>query len=156
MGDRQDAEDLAQEVFLKVYQARDSLQDPNTLTAWIIRITRNTCYDAITYRSRRASTVSLTSHNSDRDEELRYTDARQPTPEEAALRAENQRALAATLARLDRRARQALALRDIEGHTYQEIGEMLALGPSAVKMRIRRARLAFRAELATVDPELRG
>lgn len=53
MGNRQDAEDQAQEVFLKVYRGLRCLEDPATLTAWIYRIATNTCFDALSRQKRR-------------------------------------------------------------------------------------------------------
>jgi RNA polymerase sigma-70 factor (ECF subfamily) len=154
MGDREDAEDQAQEVFLKVFRSLNTLHDPLMLGAWIMRITINTCLDALDRRKRSPATVPLISPASGSIEEVRFADTREPTPEEALLRAEARAALLAALARLDARTREVLVLRDIEGHSYHEIGATLALGPSAVKMRIHRARAAFRQELQAVDPEL--
>jgi RNA polymerase sigma-70 factor (ECF subfamily) len=154
MGDREDAEDQAQEVFLKVFRSLDTLHDPLTLGAWIMRITVNTCLDALDRRKRSPATVPLIPPASGSIEELRFADTREPTPEEALLGTEARAALLAALARLDARTREVLVLRDIEGHSYHEIGATLALGPSAVKMRIHRARAAFRQELRAVDPEL--
>ena len=59
MGNRQDAEDQAQEVFLKVYRGIKSLDDAATLTSWIYRITTNTCFDALNKQKRRPRTTTL-------------------------------------------------------------------------------------------------
>ena len=53
MGNPQDAEDQAQEAFLKIYRGIRSLDEPATLTSWIYRITTNTCFDALNKRKRR-------------------------------------------------------------------------------------------------------
>jgi RNA polymerase sigma-70 factor (ECF subfamily) len=84
-----------------------------------------------------------------------FNHARLPRPEEAALRAEERAYLAQTLSQLDDKAREALILRDVEGRSYEEIAEILSLGMSAVKMRIRRARLAFQQALDRTYPDLR-
>ncbi|MBD0373920.1 MAG: sigma-70 family RNA polymerase sigma factor, partial [Pyrinomonadaceae bacterium] len=59
MADRQEAEDQAQEVFLKIYRGIKSLKEPVTLTAWIQRITVNTCLDAMEKQKRRPPTISI-------------------------------------------------------------------------------------------------
>jgi RNA polymerase sigma-70 factor (ECF subfamily) len=155
MGNRQDAEDQAQEVFLKVYRGIKQLDEPATLTAWIYRITTNTCFDALSKQKRRPQTTPLSPPDDEGHDEPRYADPRVVGPEEAALRRETWVCLEKTLAELDASGRAALMLRDIEDRPYQEIAEILSIGLSAVKMRIHRARLAFQQVLEKVCPGLR-
>ncbi len=152
MGNQQEAEDQAQEVFLKVYRNIKALDDPITFPAWITRIATNTCLDALTRRKRRPQTTPLTPAEADEPEEIRYADTRTPTPEEAALRHEVRRCLEKTLAEMEPGARAAILLRDIEDRSYQEVAEILAIGLSAAKMRIHRARTAFQTLLERVCP----
>jgi RNA polymerase sigma-70 factor (ECF subfamily) len=156
MGDRQEAEDQAQEVFLKVYRGIRQLDEPATVTSWIYRITTNTCFDALSRQKRRPRTSPLDPPDAEGHEQPRYADERSPTPEEAALLRELRRCLEMTLASLDTAGRAVLVLRDIEDRPYQEIAEMLHLGLSAVKMRIHRARLAFQQLLDIICPGVRG
>lgn len=152
MHNRQEAEDQAQEVFLKVYRSIRRLDDPATFTAWIYRITAHTCYDALSQQRRRPHTQPLTPLDSADGDELRYADERTPTPEQAALQHELRRCLETALGELDTVGRTALVLRDIEDRSYQEIADALAIGLSAVKMRIHRTRLAFQQMLERVCP----
>jgi RNA polymerase sigma-70 factor, ECF subfamily len=154
MGNRQEAEDQAQEVFLKVYRNIQNLDEPATVTSWIYRITTNTCLDALEKQKRRPAQAPLTPQEEGRDEEPIYADERTPTPEEAVLRRELHRCLETTLAQLEARDRVTLVLREIEGRSYQEIAESLAVGLSATKMRIHRARLAFQRLLDHVCPDV--
>jgi RNA polymerase sigma-70 factor (ECF subfamily) len=154
MGNRQEAEDQAQEVFLKVYRNIKNLAEPATVTSWIYRITTNTCLDALEKQRRRPAQTPLTPHDDRRDQEPNYADERTPTPEEAVLRRELHHCLEATLAQLDARDRVTLVLREIEGRSYQEIAESLAVGLSATKMRIHRARLAFQRLLDRICPDV--
>jgi RNA polymerase sigma-70 factor (ECF subfamily) len=156
MGNRQEAEDQAQEVFLKVYRNIKNLDEPATVTSWIYRITTNTCLDALEKQKRRPNQAPLTPRDEGRDEQPVYADERTPTPEEAVLRHELHRCLETTLAQLDARDRATLVLREIEGRSYQEIAECLAVGLSATKMRIHRARLAFQRLLDRVCPDVWG
>lgn len=154
LGDRHDAEDQAQEVFLKVYRSLKTLDEPQTLTAWISRIATNSSLDALSARRRRPQTAPLTPATPDGDEEPRYADASSLSPEEAAVRLDIRRCLERTLASMEPQARATLILRDVEERPYQEIAERLALGLSAVKMRIHRARLSFQELLRRICPEL--
>jgi len=156
MGNRQEAEDQAQEIFLKVYRNIKNLDEPATVTSWIYRITTNTCLDALEKQRRRPAQTPLMPQEEGRDEEPIYADERTPTPEEAVLRRELHRCLETTLAQLDARDRVTLVLREIEGRSYQEIAESLAVGLSATKMRIHRARLAFQRLLDRVCPDAWG
>jgi len=155
MGNRDDAEDQAQEVFLKIYRGINDLDDPATLTAWIYRITTNTCFDALSKQKRRPQTTPLTPPDAEGNEQSRYADTRSPSPEEVVLRHEMRLCLEQTLAQLDSTGRAALILRDIEDRPYQEVAEILSIGLSAVKMRIHRARLTFQQLLDTICPGLR-
>jgi RNA polymerase sigma-70 factor, ECF subfamily len=154
MGNRQEAEDQAQEVFLKVYRNIKNLDEPATVTSWIYRITTNTCLDALEKQKRRPAQVPLAPQDEGRNEEPIYADERTLTPEEAILRRELHRCLETTLAQLDARDRVTLVLREVEGRSYQEIAESLAVGLSATKMRIHRARLAFQRLLDRVCPDV--
>jgi RNA polymerase sigma-70 factor, ECF subfamily len=154
MGNRHDAEDQAQEAFLRIYRGISSLEDPATLTGWIARVTTNVCLDALAARERRPRTAPLSPPGADGHEEPRYADTRTPTPEEAALHREVRQCLERTLARMEPPARAVLLLRDVEDRPYHEIAETLRLGLSAVKMRIHRARLMFQQVLETVCPDV--
>ncbi len=154
MGNRDEAEDQAQEAFLKIYRGIKELDDPTTLTSWIYRVTINTCLDALR-REKRSGPRLFLSPNDEQDTALdEFPDTEQPTPEESVLRAEVRRCLEETLTRLDSTSRAILVLRDIEDRPYDEIAKILGLGLSAIKMRIHRTRLAFQELLTRVCPDL--
>ncbi|MFN8481194.1 MAG: RNA polymerase sigma factor [Kouleothrix sp.] len=75
MGNRQDAEDQAQEVFLKIYRGIRQLEDPGMFTLWVYRITTNTCFDALSKQKRRPQTTPLDPPDENGNEEPRYADA---------------------------------------------------------------------------------
>jgi len=151
LGSRADAEDVAQESFVKIYRGIRDLAEPTTLTTWIYRITTRTCLDLIESRKRSSNTVSI-DLPSGGGEQPGYVDSRTRTPEEAVLNRELNNCLEKALASLDDDGRSVIVLRDIEDRSYQEIAEVLAVGLSAVKMRIHRARLAFQKLLDQVCP----
>ncbi|GAC1533915.1 MAG: sigma-70 family RNA polymerase sigma factor [Herpetosiphon sp.] len=140
MGNHHEAEDQAQEVFVKIFRNIQSLQEPATLPAWIDRITTRTCLDALAKQSRRPVVDSLVPEVGN---EIQYADLSQLTPEETALRLELRRCLERALAGLESAARAALVLRDVDDRSYSEIATTLGLGLSAAKMRIHRARVAM-------------
>ncbi len=154
MGNQQDAEDQAQEVFIKVYRGITDLDDSSVVAGWIYRLTVNTCFDALRRRQRDKSRSWGPPLGSEEDEEIEYVDTRMATPEEVALGRELRECLEDTLLQLDIRDRSVLVLRDVEGRPYQEIADALAVGLGAVKMRIHRARLAFQQLFVRVCPDL--
>lgn len=156
MGNAQDADDQAQEIFLKIYRNLATLDDPQSLTTWIYRITTNTCLDALRKeRSRHARIQPETSTtHAMPDEGCDWVDTRSATPEQAALQNEIVRCLEQALAQADPHNRAVLTLRDIEQRPYDEIAKVLGIGLSAVKMRIHRARLLFKELLDRVCPDI--
>lgn len=155
MGNRLDAEDQAQEVFLKLYRGIKDLDEPATLTTWIYRIATNTCLDALSKQKRRPQTMPMAPPDQEESEDSRYADT-SPSPEDVVVQHEVRFCLERTLAELDATSRAVLILRDIEDQPYQEIAESLSIGMSAVKMRIHRARLAFQQLLDRICPGLRA
>jgi RNA polymerase sigma-70 factor (ECF subfamily) len=137
LGDLHDAEDVAQEVFLKVYRGRVNFQAASSFSTWLYRITVNTCKNELRRRSRRPSLL---------EPDLESLGIRLPTApsvEQDVIAREQRDIIQGTLDRLSETDREALILRDVQGLSYPEIVEVLGIGLSAVKMRVRRARLAF-------------
>ncbi|MDF2759271.1 MAG: sigma-70 family polymerase sigma factor [Thermomicrobiales bacterium] len=154
MGSRQDAEDQAQEVFIKVYRGIQDLDDPAAVTAWIYRLTVNICFDALRKHGRSPITTEVASSSADRDEEPQVADPNVVPPEEIAVQRELRECMEDVLQRLDPVERGVLVLRDVEDRPYQEIAETLAIGLAATKMRIHRARLAFQQIFESLCAEL--
>lgn len=152
VGNYHDAEEITQEVFVKVYRGIKDLDEPATLSSWIYRIATNACLDALEKRRARPQgplhdDLPMGAHP--------LASAPGPSPEHGAMRNELQRCLERTLHSLPFQERSLLVLRDVEGRPYQEIAETLAIGLSAVKMRIHRARLAFQRAFEALCPGLR-
>jgi RNA polymerase sigma-70 factor (ECF subfamily) len=138
LGDFHDAEDLAQEVFLKVYRGLPDFRATSSFSTWLYRITVNTCRNELRRRSRRPSFL---------EPDLEGLGIPLPATlsvEQVVIVHEQRDAIQNTLNRLSETDREALILRDVQGLSYQEIAAMLGISLSAAKMRMRRARLAFR------------
>lgn len=146
LGDWHEAEDLAQEVLLKAYLHCDRLRNPAALGAWLRRVVRNAALDVIAARRRRPLTVSLTV-DEDGDPPPMVAALLGESVEAEAGRAEFWRTLRAGLDQLDPGKCAALVLHDVYGYTYEEIASQLAIGLSATKMRIARARRHIRQTL---------
>lgn len=146
LGDWHDAEDLAQEVLLKAYLHVDRLRHQAALGAWLARVTRNAALDLLAARRRRPATLSL---GDDKNGELApaLTSLAGPSAEEESERAELWHTLRAGLDRISPDKGAALVLHDVYGYTYHEIAGRYAIGISAVKMRIARARRMMRKSL---------
>jgi len=146
-GSTADAEDLTQDVFLKIYSnlasfdmARGSLQ------VWITTMTRNLLVDNFRRTKNQRATNSL-DDGWDQTEELRPVDrlmGHEPSPHEMAARKELEKMVQGALAHVSPELREAVILRDLQDMDYKEIAQVLGIPEGTVKSRISRGR----AELA--------
>ena len=138
-GSPEDAEDMAQEAFIKAYSSLPSFRGDSKFSVWLYRIVSNVCLDHLRKKSRRGA-VSLSVEDDDgEDVQLDLPDTSQ-SPEELLEKKMTREAVQRGLAALPPDARQILLLREIQGLSYEEIGRVLELDPGTVKSRIFRAR----------------
>lgn len=141
---REDAADVSQEVFLKLWRSLPSFRGESSLATWIFRITQNSALDLLRKRAG-TPTVSLTVDSEDSEEESRERDLADPTvehdPAAAAEQKERTSAVRDAIASLRADHREILVLREMRGFSYTEIAEMLGLELGTVKSRINRARI---------------
>jgi RNA polymerase sigma-70 factor (ECF subfamily) len=128
LGDKSDAEDVAQETFLRAYKALDSYDDQLPFRTWLFSILINRCRTAMSQRMRRDRRVVL-------DHEALERSAVEPAQDAVELREELNWAIAA----LSPEQREAFLLRHIEQLSYEEIMTLTGAGMSALKMRVKRA-----------------
>lgn len=138
LGNLHDAEDVAQEVFLKIYHGLPNFRAASSFSTWLYRIAVNTCKNELRRRSRQPTLLEPDLEN------LGAPLPAAPSPEQAVTTREQRDAIQETLDRLSETDREALILRDVQNLSYREIAEVLGIGLSAAKMRVQRARLAFR------------
>jgi len=133
-----DAEDIAQEVFVSAYRALSGFKGRARFTTWLYGIMLN----AVRSYWRRRKRVTVLSVDADDDDEGsgRQIPAKQESPAETSMRAERVRAVRAAIGALDENLREIIVLRDIQGLTYEELSEALALPDGTVKSRLFRAR----------------
>lgn len=147
MGNGDDAEDLTQEVFFKVYRNLASFEGRSTFKTWLYRIAMNTSQNEIRARARRpqeSETELETAAEFIPDTE---------TVEEAILEQNKRERLAAAFASLRPEDIQILRYKDIEQKQYDEIAMLLGIGLSAAKMRVQRARLSLQTVYQQLNEE---
>jgi RNA polymerase sigma-70 factor, ECF subfamily len=140
-GDRQEAEDLAQEVMLRLFRARQSYQPRARFSTWVFHITQNVARNALRFRQRHPCVRLPMAAN-----ELRCGTVE--TPSRALERAELAAVVRAAIANLGERQRTALELHQFHDHTYAEVAAQLAITPKAAKSLLYRARNLLRARLS--------
>lgn len=140
LGKREDAQEAAQETFLRVYTALGKFNGRYQLGAWITRIATNVCLDQIRARSRRP--VEATPIDELETEHLGA--AYDSDPEFLSVRNAESRRVRKVLLGLPPLHRAAIVLRDFEGLSYAEVGVALGMSETQVKALIHRARKGFR------------
>lgn len=140
VGNAEDAADVTQECFLKVWQGLPSFHGDSAFSTWLFRLTDNACIDLIRREKKRRGELSLDGEEQDYSAALADP---APTPQQALEQKELHRAVREGLAALSEEHRRVLILRELDGLSYEEIGDILGLTPGTVKSRIARARLAL-------------
>lgn len=130
---RDDADDVANEVFVKIARSLDTLDDESRLTSWIYAITANTVRDTIRARSRRIDTTG--------EEDLSaMANPAAPTPEETAIRSEMVVCYLDYVKKLPPRYYEAYVLSELEHLSNAEIAARLGVSVATAKITLHRAR----------------
>lgn len=144
IGNPEDANDLAQEVFIRIFKSIGSFKEQSAFSTWIYRITTNVCLDELRRRKNR-NVISL-------DEEVQVDDggmqrqiaSDKPQPDQLLEQAEMKRMVLAAINTLKDEHKTAIILRDIQGFSYEEIANIVKCPEGTVKSRINRARQALK------------
>jgi len=139
MADREEASDLAQEIFVSIHQAMRKFREDSKLSTWIFRISKNHCLNRLKYLKRRGRGRSEGFENVP-ESELADALGGLPKPDEALQSKHDQALVQKAIAALEPEQRALVALRDIEGLSYEEIIEITELPEGTVKSRLHRAR----------------
>ena len=142
---REDALDVSQEVFVKLWQSLPTFRGECSLKSYLMKLTRNASLDLMRKRSRRQS-VSLTSENEKGEEiQLDIPDTSDDAnPEQLYLKNERIQKVREGLSRLDEEQRQIIIMRDMNGMSYTDIANALNINEGTVKSRLNRARSALK------------
>ncbi len=145
----EDAQDLAQEVFIKAYKALASFRSDSEFSTWLYRICKNTTYDYLRKNSK-SKTILLSEMSSGDDNDREYEIADESgkfDPERTAISNETTNIVNQAIAALSEEHRNIIIMREIEGYSYDEIADFLGLEEGTVKSRLSRARNALKKQL---------
>ncbi len=135
----EDAADVTQEVFIKVWRNLPNFRGESEFSTWLYRLTDNTAIDLLRREKKRRGDSSL-----DDEESAAVLPADPaPTPHQAAEKKELHQAVVDGLRQLSEEHRQVLVMREVNGLSYEEIGRILNLTTGTVKSRMARARIAL-------------
>lgn len=150
----EDAEDMSQEVFIKMFKNINSFQFKSKLSTWIYRVATNTCIDLVK-KFKQDNTYSLDEGIESVDGEKNYIEISDVSmaPENVYERYETRDVINQAIKNLNEEYRTVIILRDIEGLSYDEISEVLSCSVGTVKSRISRGRRKLR-EILSEDREL--
>lgn len=147
LGNREEAEDVSQEVFITVFKSIDSFRGDSKLSTWLYRIAVNHCKNRIKYLARRHDR-----DQSEYEEELMREHAAgaatapnpAPRPDKQLEGVELEQIMQRCIALLEEEHRLVIVLRDVEDLSYEEICAITNLPTGTVKSRLHRARLALK------------
>ena len=141
LGNREEAMDLGQEVFLAAFRFIDKFRGDSSLKTWLFRIALNLCKNHIRYKERRKSRRQGSFDDAYEQADFNPVGSRPESPEALVRARELQGILGEGLKQLSVEFREALILRDVELMSYDEVAAATGLPAGTVKSRIHRARV---------------
>jgi RNA polymerase sigma-70 factor (ECF subfamily) len=145
LGNNSDVEDIAQQVFVRVWKSAKRYVPRAKFTTWLLKITRNLVFNELRRRSRHAQLPLLAESDAT---ELPIKDERATAPDAALLEQELQNAIEAAIAQLPETQRMAVVLRRYDELSYEEIADVLDQSVPAIKSLLFRARTELRTRLS--------
>jgi RNA polymerase sigma-70 factor (ECF subfamily) len=147
VGNEDDANDLAQETFVRVFKSRASFNTGQKFSSWLLTIAANLARNHFRWRSRHP-TLSLDAENPETEQSLGSTlPANSPAPNEETLATERAEAVQMAVKNLPEDLREAIVLCEWEEHSVAEAATILEATPKAVESRLYRARQILRERL---------
>jgi RNA polymerase sigma-70 factor, ECF subfamily len=151
LGRKEEAEDMAQEVFVQVFKAIDQFRGDSKLGTWIYRIAVNLCKNRVKYLARRHSSaedeLEPIAERAPLGEAKGVTSAELAAPDQIVEGYQVEIIVKRCIATLHPEFREVLVLRDVEDLTYEEIGEITGLAEGTVKSRLHRARALLKEKV---------
>ncbi len=141
LNNHSDAQDVSQEVFIKIYRKLESYKPTYSFGAWVSTITSNTAIDYIR-KHKKQSLLSLDKEIEFEDSSVGLTlESNDLTPEQELIQKEKRELIQKAIELLDEESRELIILRDINGISYTEISELLDIKLGTVKSKISRSRI---------------
>src|SRR4051794_13192450 len=149
LGNRHEAEDVAQEVFITVFKTVDGFRGEAKFSTWLLRIAANQTKNRIKYLARRATDPDGIDEGGDvaAAPNVAPLSGQIDTPDKLMEAAQHADLMQQAIAELDEDQRLLVVLRDVEELSYQEIGEITSLPEGTIKSRLHRARMAIKEHL---------
>lgn len=151
IGNRAEAEDLAQEVFVTVFKTVDGFRGESKFSTWLLRIAANHCKNRMKYLARRRTDgggLDEMPEGAMADAGRAPMQAHIDAPDVLLEAAELERLMQQAIETLDEEHRLLVVLRDVEELSYEEIGEVSGLPEGTIKSRLHRARMMIKEYLA--------
>jgi RNA polymerase sigma-70 factor (ECF subfamily) len=149
VGRPDEAEDMAQEVFVQVFKAVGTFRGDSKLSTWIYRIAVNLCKNRLKYLTRRKNEAQDEYETAEEKAELGVargvTTSDLSRPDQLVEGYQLERIVEVAIAEMDADFREILVLRDIEDLSYEELSQITGLADGTVKSRLHRARAMLRA-----------
>lgn len=146
-GNAEDALDLSQEVFLKLWRTLEQYQFDAAFSTWLYRMTQNACIDFLRRQNRQQHTsLTVCDDEEDAGKEFSVPDPA-PLPEERVIFNEKQEAIRTAMNALPPDFREILELRVVRNLPYEQIAQIMELPVGTVKSRLARARLQLKKRL---------
>ncbi len=147
LGDRAEAEDLAQEVFISIFKAIDGFRGDSQLSTWVYRVAANHCRNRLKYLTRRRRKLTEAYDEQSEDATVVPGADRPDAPDQLLEAQQTEHFLQAGLLTLDEEQRELIVLREVEHLSYDEIMAITGLPEGTVKSRLHRARAALREHI---------
>ncbi len=148
VGNRAEAEDLAQEAFLSAFKALATFRADSKFSTWLYRIASNKCMDWL-----RVKRPGQGQFDVDADEHLDFHLAEERTPEDLLSQQQVAQELDLAIQRLSPLYREAFILKHVEGLSYEEMADILGVNGDTLKMRVYKGRVQLSRELAALRVE---
>jgi len=146
VGDRAEAEDLAQEAFLSAFKSLSTFRADSKFSTWLYRIATNKCKDWL-----RVKRPGMEQQDVDIDETLDIHVADKETPERLLSQQQVAQELEQAIHRLPPLYREAFVMKHVEGMSYEEMAAILGVNSDTLKMRVYKGRLQLSRDLATLN-----
>ncbi len=147
MANEEDAKDMAQEAFIRIYKSIMNFREESSFSTWIYRIVTNVCLDEVRKR-KNSATISIDAAISIDGIETKYElCCDKETPEDIYEKTEKKEIILGAINELSEEYKGAIVLRDIEGFSYEEIATIMNCSIGTVKSRINRARNILKDKL---------
>ena len=137
VGNSMDAEDIIQELLIKIWQKKDHFEQIENKEAWCMTVTRNMCIDKL--RGRKQSSADISDYG--------FLSDGSATPDIAAEQKDSLSKVMKIVNELPENQREIIHLRDIEGYTYKEISDLTGMSEDQVKVNLFRARQKLKEKL---------